>query len=574
MAISNTSILIKRSSTITNPGTLKAGELAYSYVSNTLYFGTVAGNGTFNVGGLYYTSTIDAATNANTASALVKRDANGAFAGNLLGHSSNTYALINAQNFSISGGDISATAQSFDGTSSVTLNASLNTVPGLTGGTYGSSTQVPVIGLSANGRITSITTASVSGGGGGSSSFVIANNTTSNTINSNAVFYHYGAGGITTAISANTVTIGTDNTIARTNTSSVGPQTFSTDINIPTNNMSVGGTLSVANLSVSGNIIQTNATQTLNVEDPMIYLAANNSGNSVDIGMVGHFVGSGHSGGPSIYQHTGFVRDYNDNKWKLFSNVVSEPSSTIVFDANTWYDVIKTGGLDASYGNITSVNELSANTISLLGALGFSSGGTGATGFTTGQLLTSNGSALVSLANTGTAGTYANANTIGVITTDAYGRINALTNTAIAILGQQITGGTVGVTVGGTGTGSFSAGGILIGNGTSALTTLANTSFAVTGTASNNSTVTSMTVDSYGRTTAITYTAISELTVAQGGTGVSAFTANGIIFGNGTGALQVTAAAGTADVNYTNQLLTVTGDGVPVWSTGLDAGSF
>ena len=89
MAVSNTSILIKRSSVTTNPGTLKAGELAYSYVSNTLYFGTVGGNGSFNIGGQYYTSTVDAATNANTASTLVKRDVNGAFQGNLIGSSSN-----------------------------------------------------------------------------------------------------------------------------------------------------------------------------------------------------------------------------------------------------------------------------------------------------------------------------------------------------------------------------------------------------------------------------------------------------------------------------------------------------
>ena len=68
MAISNTSILIKRSTTTGRPGSLNAGEFAYSYASNTLFIGTPGGNGVVNVGGQYYTSTLDSATNANTAS--------------------------------------------------------------------------------------------------------------------------------------------------------------------------------------------------------------------------------------------------------------------------------------------------------------------------------------------------------------------------------------------------------------------------------------------------------------------------------------------------------------------------
>ena len=77
MAISNTSILIKRSSATGTPGTLKAGELAYSYLSNTIFIGNSTGTGVVNVGGQYYTSQIDNATSANTPSTIVKRDASG-----------------------------------------------------------------------------------------------------------------------------------------------------------------------------------------------------------------------------------------------------------------------------------------------------------------------------------------------------------------------------------------------------------------------------------------------------------------------------------------------------------------
>ena len=79
MAISNTSILIKRSLTTGRPSALNAGEFAYSYVSNTLFIGVPGGNGVVNVGGLYYTSTLDSATNANTVNTLVRRDEGGSF---------------------------------------------------------------------------------------------------------------------------------------------------------------------------------------------------------------------------------------------------------------------------------------------------------------------------------------------------------------------------------------------------------------------------------------------------------------------------------------------------------------
>jgi hypothetical protein len=84
-----------------------------------------------------------------------------------------------------------------------------------------------------------------------------------------------------------------------------------------------------------------------------------------------------------------------------------------------------------------------------------------------------------------------------------------------------------------------------------------------------------LTVDAYGRVTAATGAAISGLTVQQGGTGFATATTNGIVFGNGTGALGVTALAGSgSDQTWSNQILTVTNAGVPVWSSAMDGGSF
>ena len=110
--------------------------------------GSPSGTGVINVGGQYYTSTLDAATSANTAGTLVKRDSNNNFYGGLYGNANTSTALLNSRNFSISGGDITAAAVGFDGTGAVTLSASLDAVSGLSAGIYGGTTSIPVVTVS------------------------------------------------------------------------------------------------------------------------------------------------------------------------------------------------------------------------------------------------------------------------------------------------------------------------------------------------------------------------------------------------------------------------------------------
>src|ERR1700689_578238 len=85
----STTIRIKRSAVSGNPPTLAAGELAYSSLPDNgsnggdrLYVGVgteTAGNAASHlvIGGVRYTSMIDAATPANTYSTLVLRDSSG-----------------------------------------------------------------------------------------------------------------------------------------------------------------------------------------------------------------------------------------------------------------------------------------------------------------------------------------------------------------------------------------------------------------------------------------------------------------------------------------------------------------
>ena len=109
--------------------------------------------------------------------------------------------------------------------------------------------------------------------------------------------------------------------------------------------LQVAGTVTISqDLNVTGNIFLSGSATTissnnLTLSDPLVYLAVGNVANTADIGIVGH-VTNGH------YYHTGMVRDHLDGTWKFFSNVTSEPSTTINFgEANTVYDVIRVGGV-------------------------------------------------------------------------------------------------------------------------------------------------------------------------------------------------------------------------------------
>ena len=326
MAISNTSILIKRSSTTGLPTSLNSGEFAYSYKSNTLFIGTPDGNGVVNVGGQYYTSTLDAATSQNTASTLVKRDAGGSFYGRLYGNSNTATKLINGRNFNIGGGDITSDYVGFDGSAAVTLNASLNEVPGLTAGYYGGSTSssstIPVVQVAANGRIMSIANTTVT------SSFNISDGTTSSQIQSGNTFFHLGTKGVTTSVSQNTVTFGTDDTVVRSNTTSVGPQVINTMLSI-TKDVSITG-----NLNVLGNTTTIRVNDYI-VDDPMIYLAGNNySSDIVNIGFAANYYGDGDE------RHTGLYRASDNKRYYLFDNYIPELSGNNEIDrSNTSFHI-------------------------------------------------------------------------------------------------------------------------------------------------------------------------------------------------------------------------------------------
>jgi hypothetical protein len=111
----------------------------------------------------------------------------------------------------------------------------------------------------------------------------------------------------------------------------------------PTANPTFTGTLTANAVSISGDLVVGGTTTTANtasftVADPLIYLGEGNNANVVDLG----FVASYNDG---AYHHAGLARDASDNKWKLFSSVEDEPTTTVNF-AQAEYDTLVVGGIE------------------------------------------------------------------------------------------------------------------------------------------------------------------------------------------------------------------------------------
>ena len=67
----------------------------------------------------------------------------------------------------------------------------------------------------------------------------------------------------------------------------------------------------------------------------------------------------------------------------------------------------------------------------------------------------------------------------------------------------------------------------------------------------------------------------TDLPVTEGGTGVSSFSNNGVLYGDGSNALDVTATPGAADATTSFQILSASSsNGVPVWTTSIDGGTY
>jgi len=550
--MANTVIQLKYSELTSTPVSLNTAEPAYSNNSGKLFIGDGNDN-VIAIGGEYYTSIIDLATDSNTPSTLVKRDSDGSFYANVVyanivgtieGTSNTANKLTTARDIGLAG---DATGNvSFDGSQNVTLTVDL-TNTGVSSGTYGGATQIPTFVVDEEGRLTSAANVAIS------TSLSVKADTGDNTISlATDTLTFVGGDGITTSIDpTDNVKIDVDNTVIRT----TGNQTITGDFTIS------------GNLNVQGNTV-THDVDTLVINDPIILLANNNPDNIVDIGFVAHY-----EDGSANTKHTGLIRDVSSNTWYLFEGYephVQEEHLLNVADPTLVVSNLKSNLIDSTIYNAT-INSLASD-------LSVADGGTGASSFTAGGILIGNGSsALQILSNTSSSGTYANASHVPVITVDDYGRVSSVTNTAIAIDAAAITSGTLPIARGGTNQTTYTAGGLVVYDGTS-LTSFANSTYTLTGGLATSNTVTSITVDDYGRLTAVTGQEISisasqitsgTLSVDRGGTGAASFTANGVIIAGTT----TTGALSSVASSVEGQVLQINSSGIPVFGD-INGGSF
>jgi hypothetical protein len=504
--MSNTVIQLKWSEVTSTPPSLNVAEPAYSNTSGKLFIG-LSDNSVVAVGGKYYTDIVDAATSANTFSTIVKRNNLGGFEatyvqGALYGNANTATALETPRYIRVSG-DVDSQNVVFDGTANADITLEL-TNTGVTAGVYGGQTQIPTFTVDDDGRITSAANVSVA------TTLGIAADTGTDSIDLlTQTLTFTGGDGITTAVlsASNTVEINVDNTVVRTN--GTGSQT-------------IGGDLAITgNLVILGETVTQNVT-TITTEDSLIKLANNNVADALDIGFYGEYTNGG-------TKYAGLVRDATDGIFKLFVGETSDPTSNVVSygaenratleanitggnvsalfsaiavtDGGTGQTSFTTGsilvgnstgalaelantGTAGTYGSASNTQIITTDTYGRVsgitnsaiqidatnvvsGKLAIAQGGTNNDTYTTGAAIYYDGTAITTLANTGTAGTYGSVSSVPIITTDAYGRVSGVSNTAINIDTSAITTGTLGVIRGGTGISSYTANGVIFGGTTS-----------------------------------------------------------------------------------------------------------
>ena len=565
-------IKIKRSTSTASPSSLQQGELAYSQSSKKLFIGQ-PGGGTGDIlviGGQYYTGVVD---HLVTASSI---ELTGDVSGTSAAYNASTGKWTIATSLdaivalgSGTSGNYVSTIQGTSGqiatTGAATGEGIAHTLSlidtGVTAAQYGSTTAIPVITIDAKGRITAATTANVA------TTLTFSDGTNNDSINLlNETFKITGGTALTSVVDStntpNEVTINLDNTAVTAGDygSATAIPTFTVDAQ---GRLTAAGTATIATtLNITGDSGSDGVallSETLNFTgDTGITTAVSNNDVSIDLDDTAVTPGQ-YGSATQLAQFT------VDQQGRLTQAAEFTADFTVTGDTGT-DDVV------------------------LQDTLHFD-GGTGVTtAVTAGQVAISIGQDVGTTSNV----QFNNVQVDGTLTSDD------ITSTNISVDGNAtITGN---LTVNGTTTTVNSEtvtldDPILTLGGDTAPTTDDNLDRGVefrwhNGTSARlgffgyddsagqftfipNATNTNGVISGTAGEAKFGSLALNtDLAVAHGGTGRGTFTSKGIIYGNGTGGLLVTAVGAYDSTHSVGQLLSVDSNGTPAWTNTLDGGSF
>ena len=508
--MANTVIQLKFSTATATPTTLNVAEPAYSYTSNTLFIGSPAGTGSIAIGGKFYLdqqqdiyNTANAAFNAaNTGTNAVSafNQANAAF---IAANSAGAYA------------------------NSAFLAANIADNKAVTAGSYANSAFATAnneagVNVTQNNSITAAFTAANSAGVYANGAFVAAN--TADNKATSAGVYANGA-----FVAANTAQASATAAFIRANNSiSANAGGTITGSLVVTGNLTVQGNTTFVDteiLSVEDSLIKLANNNTADTLDIGFYgqynstgtkyaglarnaasdnfflfkgLTADPAGNTLATGSVTAANAATLIANVSAYSITiggQNIQTYTDNAYNTANaafakantqdaiNLTQNNSITAAFAAAndaTATDTTQNNSIAAAFAAANSAGSYAnsafivANNSLLIDTTQNNSIAAAFTAANSAGVYANGAFAAANTDFTGvtiTAANYGTASAVASFRVEANGRISSANNTAIAIDTSAITSGTLGVARGGTGAGSFTTNGVLLGQGTSALTT-------------------------------------------------------------------------------------------------------